>query len=81
MKAVELFVERDEEADLAEWSRMCEVIAGDLDGLPGVEVTVEGSGHFRFRPSIVPKCIVQVDGLSERCAGADPPVSFLRGGF
>jgi L-seryl-tRNA(Ser) seleniumtransferase len=80
VKAVELFVERDEDAELAEWSRMCEVIAGELNGIPGVEVTVEGSGHWRFRPPIVPKCIVEVDGLRERVAGADTPVSFLRGG-
>ena len=80
VKAVELFVERDEDAELAEWSRMCEVIAGELIGIPGVEVTVEGSGHWRFRPPIVPKCIVEVDGLRERVAGADTPVSFLRGG-
>ena len=45
-----------------------------------MEVTVEGSGHWRFRPPIVPKCIVEVDGLRERVAGADTPVSFLRGG-
>ena len=31
VKAVELFIERDEDAELAEWSRMCEVIAGELD--------------------------------------------------
>jgi L-seryl-tRNA(Ser) seleniumtransferase len=80
VKAVELFVERDEDSELAEWSRMCEVIAGELNGIPGVEVTVEGSGHWRFRPPIVPKCIVEVDGLRERVAGADTPVSFLRGG-
>ena len=77
---MELFVERDEDAELAEWSRMCEVIAGELEGLPGVEVTVESSGHYRFRPPVVPKTIVQVDSLRERCADADPPVIFLRGG-
>ena len=80
VKAVELFVERDEDAELAEWGRMCEVIAGELEGLPGVEVTVESSGHYRFRPPVVPKTIVQVDSLRERCADADPPVIFLRGG-
>lgn len=80
VKAVELFVERDEDAELAEWTRMCEVIAGDLEGLPGVDVTVEGSGHWRFRPPIVPKCVVQVDGLRERFEGPDPSATFLRGG-
>ena len=80
VKAVELFVERDEDAELAEWSRVCEVIAGDLQGLPGVDVTVEGSGHWRFRPPMVPKCVVQVDGLRERFDGADAHATFLRGG-
>ena len=59
VRAVELFLERDEAAIFAEWKRRCQVIADRLQGIPGVDARVlENDG--RSRPPEAAACFVTI---------------------
>ena len=60
VRAVELFVQRDEQAELRDWERSSRRVAEALSGLPGVNAEVVASGIYA-RPPITPVCRVQVD--------------------
>jgi L-seryl-tRNA(Ser) seleniumtransferase len=60
VRAVELFVARDEAAEQRQWTAMAEHVAAALQGLPGVRATVERSGTYA-RPPITPVCVARLD--------------------
>lgn len=60
VKAVELYVQRDEEAELARWNAVAGRVAERLAGLPGVHGEVVVSGMYA-RPPITPVCLVHLD--------------------
>jgi L-seryl-tRNA(Ser) seleniumtransferase len=83
VRAVELYVQRDEAAELAAWEDRMRRMAVALEGVPGVETEV-GPQREHNRPAIVPGCFVHLDqtrlGLTkeqvvERLSAGDAPVA------
>jgi L-seryl-tRNA(Ser) seleniumtransferase len=81
VRAVELFLERDESAVFREWERRCRVVAERLAGLPGVTARVLFPDP-RGRPPEAPRCFVTIDDpslgsgrdVADRLARGTPPV-------
>jgi L-seryl-tRNA(Ser) seleniumtransferase len=59
VRAVELFLERDEPALFAEWERRARVVADRLVGIPGFRARVFIGDH-RGRPPEEPRCYVEL---------------------
>jgi len=83
VRAVELFVQRDEEAELRGYEATSGRVAAALAGLPGIRAEVVASGLYA-RPPITPVCLVHLDeavvGLSRdeaarRLLGSEPAVA------
>ena len=70
VRAVELFVARDEAAELAAWRAMAEHVAAALADLPGVRCTVGPDGRY-CRPPVVPICLVHLDPTAGRPTPAE----------
>jgi L-seryl-tRNA(Ser) seleniumtransferase len=81
VRAVELFLERDEAAVFREWERRCRVVAERLAGLPGVGARVLSSDP-RGRPPEAARCFVTIEDpalgsgrdVAERLARGTPPI-------
>ena len=83
VRAVQLYVARDEAAEMASWQERMRALAAGLAGLPGVETEVAPQREHN-RPAIVPGCFVTVDearigaskaALVERLAASEPPIA------
>jgi len=80
VKAVEIYVQRDEEAELRRWEATCHRVAEQLAGVPGVRTEVVVSGRYA-RPPIVPVCLIHLDSagvtrdeVDRRLMGGDPGI-------
>lgn len=51
LRAVELFLEADEEVVIAEWERRCRVVAAAAEGIDGVEAEYDPPFRNRFPPA------------------------------
>lgn len=60
VKAVELYLQRDEEAELRAWTERSRRVAEGLAGLPGVRAEVVADGRY-VRPPITPVCLVHLE--------------------
>ncbi len=81
IRAVELFLARDEAAVFAEWERQARVVADRLAGIGGIEARVRFPDP-RGRPPEAPRCFVTIvdpargtgRDLAERLAQGTPPI-------
>jgi len=91
VRAVELYVSRDEDAELREWHAVARRVADGLTGLAGVRPEVVTSGLYS-RPPIMPVCLVHLDSASigvtrdqlhQRLLDGEPSVAtgFFEGGL
>lgn len=60
VRAVELFVERDEAAERRRWQQIVDHIAANLQDLPGVRTQVVVDGRYA-RPPILPVCLIHLN--------------------
>src|SRR5205823_3768735 len=81
VRAVEIFLDRDEAAVFAEWKRKAQVVADRLQGIPGTAArVVERDG--RSRPPEAACCFVTIAGsgagvgeeIADRLARGNPSV-------
>jgi uncharacterized pyridoxal phosphate-dependent enzyme len=82
VRAVEMYVRRDEAAEMSRWQERMERMAAGLADLPGVEAEAAPQREWN-RPSIVPGCFVRIDDARARLTAAevveqldagDPPI-------
>ena len=78
VRAVELFVARDEAAELAGWRAMAEHVAAALADLPGVRCAVGPDGRY-CRPPVVPLCLVHLDPAASGLTPAEAAQRLLDG--
>lgn len=83
VRAVELYVQRDEAAELGGWEARMLQLAAAIRGIPGVDSGV-GPQREHNRPAIVPGCFVRLDqariGLTkeqvvQRLSDGDPSIA------
>ena len=65
VRAVEMYVRRDEAAEMSRWQERMERMAAGLADLPGVEAEAAPQREWN-RPSIVPGCFVRIDDARAR---------------
>jgi D-glucosaminate-6-phosphate ammonia-lyase len=63
VRAVELFVERDEAAERRGWEAIVHHVAAALAGRPGVRTEVVVDGRYA-RPSVLPVCLIHLDAAA-----------------
>jgi L-seryl-tRNA(Ser) seleniumtransferase len=78
VRAVELFVARDEAGELRRWTEMATHVAEALAGLPGVRAWV-GPAGVHARPPITPVCFVHLDEPTVGLTGAEAARLLLEG--
>ena len=84
--ALELFLERDHEAEARSLRAKSQVIVSALEGIPGVVAGIEHGGPNRHSPHAVINFEPSWKGMSakevkERLTWGDPPIYIVRGGY
>jgi L-seryl-tRNA(Ser) seleniumtransferase len=81
VRAVEIFIERDEAAVFAAWERQAHVVADRLAGIAGLRAEVL-RGDPRGRPPAEPRCYVQIldpslgtgQSIADKLANGEPSI-------